>query len=88
MNDETNVTVEDVNALDEFTDQELEHFVTTSCMRQKQAEYDLKIMADQFKSLIKTEKERRAKILDHIKSRKDADKIVAGKQMSEMASAS
>lgn len=73
--DDVNHEEEDTENLEQFTDGELEHFVTISCQRQRQAEADLKIMSEQYKDIIKAEKETRERLLYHIQTRRDAEKL-------------
>lgn len=60
-------------AFQQFTDEELEHFVTLSCERQRTAEYDMKSMSEGYKDVIKLEKERREQLLNHLRTRRSAN---------------
>lgn len=63
----------DLEQLQSMSEDEIEHIITQSCLKQKKLEYDKKIITDWFKNQVDATKEVRENILSHLKTRREAD---------------
>lgn len=63
-----------VEAMQGMAEDEIEHVITLLCLREKQLQYDKKTLTSWFKELLDGTAEKREAVLDHLKTRKEADK--------------
>jgi hypothetical protein len=65
-----------IEQLEGMAEDEVEHIITLLCLKEKQLKYDEKILKEWYKDLKDAVVDKREKILDHLKTRKEADRQV------------